>query len=201
MKCTVVATCRIQESRYITIEKESVRIMEYNDEELPIAIDKHIAYFYESYSNIEYDEIKRNIHEAVARGLPIREVCKNPLTLRMLFFLYSTLKKKIPTEIHISKLYQEYWDARVKEDRRAGSIIAIDTNTNLEISASAVALSMLAEGSPELHLSIITRAIIHFGGITDEIDKLVSRGILIHLDDGTIRIFIKRFLSTVRPVV
>lgn len=191
--CPVIATCRIQEARYLNIEKDLVcRLMGYNVEELSLAIEKHVARFYERSDSREQTEHIERIQNAVAMGLPLREVCINPLTLRMLFTLYAP--EEIPFEIHIFKLYQEYWDARVKQDRRAGSGIRVDSIT-LEKTTMAVALTMLAEGMPEIEYYLLSRGIQNFHGSCEKLEMLLSRGVLNSSEGGTIRFFHQTFFE------
>lgn len=73
--------------------------MDYEGVELEEAITKHVNRFYlEAMKDTNAGQVAE-ILEAVARGLPLREVCENPLTLRMLFTIYAP--SKIPSDINV----------------------------------------------------------------------------------------------------
>lgn len=193
--CFVIATCRPQEASLLRpAEPASVYLGQYNDTELAEAVDKHVARFCTASAPRQREEHLQRIKDAVARGLPIREVCTNPLTLRMLFTLYAP-EEIHPSEINIFKLYQEYWDARVKQDRRAGSPISPEASTNLETTAAGVALAMLAEGTPELDHRLLPQALRELGGSPKEVRDLVSRGVLYNSEIGTVSFFHQTFFE------
>jgi len=98
--CTIIATCRPQEALLLhPIEHRRITLREYDDLELQEALEKHVARFYEYSIPRENENHVERILNAVARGLPIREVCTNPLTLRMLFTIYAPAA--IPDDINI----------------------------------------------------------------------------------------------------
>ncbi|MCS5733771.1 ATP-binding protein [Herbiconiux sp. CPCC 203386] len=89
------------------------------------------------------------IQDAVARGLPVREVCEKPLFLRMLFEL---AQPNLPDlrETDVTSLYRQYWDDRIESDKRVG---ALSESENLSSHAAATALLMLSSGTPEVRSS------------------------------------------------
>lgn len=176
---SIVMTCRVQEAQVLqsAIHVQRLSLGEYTDRELAEAIRKHVSRFYERPNRRQVQEHVERLQEAVARGYPLREVCYNPLTLRMLFALYA------PHEIHsheinVFDLYGVFWEDRVVHDRRAGSGGPDHQAPSLEKSAGAVALIMLAEGQPEIGRRLAVKVLARFGGETSEIEDLKARGVL-----------------------
>lgn len=192
--CSVIATCRPQEASLLRPTGATrADLRQYDETELAEAVDKHVDRFYADLIPRKRAEHIQNVRDAVACGLPLREVCTNPLTLRMVFTLYAP--NPVPPEIHIFKLYQEYWDARVVQDRRAGSSISPASSANLETTAHTAALAMLAEGTPELEIRLLSAALRKLGGFPEELPGLISRGVLHRSGVGTVSFFHQTFFE------
>lgn len=192
--CSVVATCRPQEVlRLNTVDYHRVTLLDYEGQELEEAIRKHSARFYAPSIQLDAKDHVAEILEAVVRGLPIREVCINPLTLRMLFTIYAP--SQIASDINVFELYKLYWNNRVIKDFRAGSPFPPSNSLSMERPATVVALSMLAEGVPELRTEKLTRINSSLRLSNEEIDILRSRGVLQSSDTGTISFFHQTFFE------
>jgi hypothetical protein len=192
--CFVVATCRPQEALLLnSIEPIKLTLREYNESELHDAIGKHAARFYALSVRKNYAEEFAHVLTAVARGLPVREVCANPLTLRMLFTIYAPAT--IPEDINVFKLYQEYWIQRVEQDMRAGSPLPASRSPDLGRVAAGVALAMLAEGTPELDSRRLESALAEFGRTKEGVSDLVYRGILHDSEADTVAFFHQTFFE------
>ena len=61
--------------------------------------------------------------EEVDLNLPVLEVCRNPLHMRMLFEVYQP--HEIPEDINVQKLYDRYWDKKVSV-MRSGVLSHLD---------------------------------------------------------------------------
>lgn len=192
--CGLIAACRPQEAVLLgPLRRGSLRLDEYKGRELTEAIDKHVAHFY-AYADLRTrEEHREHINSVVSRGLPLREVCVNPLTLRMLFVLYAP--DSVPAEVNIFDLYDKFWRDRVVTDRRAGSPLPQPNAANLEKAAALVALVMLAEGQPELPAQRVCDGVARCGGDAAEIAQLVSRGVLHGQDGATLRFFHQTFFE------
>lgn len=190
--CSLIAACRPQEAVLLgPLRRGSLRLDEYKGRELTEAIDKHVAHFY-AYADLRTrEEHRAHINSVVARGLPLREVCVNPLTLRMLFVLYAP--ETVPSEVNVFDLYDKFWRDRVATDRRAGS--PLPNAANLEKAAALVALVMLAEGQPELPAQRVRDGVTSFGGDTVEIEQLISRGVLHGQGGATLHFFHQTFFE------
>jgi len=180
--CGVVLTCRPEEFE-VSLKKqfkcETIYLEDYNNKELTEAINNHVNRFYAYTDKYKRGEALKKINNAVALELPVSRVCVNPLTLRMLFILYAP--QDVPEEINVFELYQNYWENRVKADKRAGEK-SIDqspnSSANLSNTAIIVALTILIEGSLELNKRQLKNALEELKGSWQEMKRLVARGIL-----------------------
>jgi hypothetical protein len=111
----------------------------------------------------------------------------------MLFTIYAPAK--IPQDINVFKLYQEYWHFRIEQDYRAGSPISSVKSADLRDVAAVVALGMLAEGTPEIDVQRLSRSVDELGHSGSGIDELTSRGVLHHSEIGTIAFFHQTFFE------
>lgn len=122
---------------------ERVELASYDDSE----IDAAIAVLVKSYCPATSVETALEmVRAAVARGLPVREVVRNPLTLRMWF---ENASPHLPsTEVDVTSIYRDYWHIRVEADRRGVGIgkEAADCSDY----ARALGIVMLGLGNPEL---------------------------------------------------
>jgi nucleoside phosphorylase len=192
--CQTILSTRPQEvSRLNAFEFRRVTLLDYEGVELEEAITKHVNRFYlEARQESNVQQIA-SIMEAVARGLPLREVCENPLTLRMLFTIYRPAK--IPPDINVFELYQQYWTHRVESDLRAGSPFAPPDSVNADAAAELVALAMLAEGSPEIPSRRVKQFLEEMGVNGEHLDVLASRGVLHSSDTGLTSFFHQTFFE------
>ncbi len=191
--CRVVATCRPQEARLLGgFVTRRERLGDYTDAEMAAAVASHARRCYHRLDETELNRHIARIAGAVSRGLPLREVCRTPLTLRMLFFLYAP--NEVPYEIDVFRLYREYWEQRVRRDVRAGSGLSAPKLADLEATAARVALVMLAEGRPELDEFVVRDGVTKAGGTPEELGELRSRGIL-NLSGRTYRFFHQTFFE------
>ncbi len=180
--CALVTTSRIQEANTLPNELrlKKEQLNNYDDAtELPKAIEKHVAKYYQFKHTKAQQEYVQTIQQAVSKGKSLTNICQNPLTLRMLFTIYAP--EEIPEEINVFQLYQNYWRKRVVEDKRAGTFLKNKNDVsslNLKEAACIIALLMLAEGQPDIHIS---KASTYFDQLQipiEYIDLLASRGIV-----------------------
>jgi hypothetical protein len=191
---SVVATCRPQEAVLVyPVGPFNVTLREYDEGELHEAVQKHATRFYATSVRKNYAEEFSHVLDAVARGLPIREVCSNPLTLRMLFTIYAPAA--VPDDINVFKLYKEYWAFRVERDLRAGSPLPAPQSADRSGAATAVALAMLAEGTPELDARRLDSALAALGRSNEGVSELADRGVLHHSEAGTVSFFHQTFFE------
>lgn len=172
----IVATCRPLEAiKLKQLSPTKIQLNEFDDDEFSVAVEKYAARYENRSTNRSAKERISQLTQAVARGLPVEQVCRNPLTLRMLFEIYSPYE--VSDEINVFRLYREYWSHRVERDLRAGDE-KTSLSENLESSTEAIALIMFMEGSPELERFLIEKHIEKLGGKKEDITTLIERGIL-----------------------
>jgi MoxR-like ATPase len=152
----VLMTCREREWDALKphvedFHLEQHRLGPYSPREQEAAIRSHARYFYEGEPEVSVDEVCRNVTKAAVQGLPMREVCAAPLTLRMLFETFAP-KPPLVEEIDTAKLYDLYWTHRVSQDQRAGDALLTGTVPPPDLSEAGEELAqlMLEEGRVEL---------------------------------------------------
>jgi hypothetical protein len=193
----VVFTTRPEEIRRYPIPSAGLKwidliITKYDDEEFPIAIRQYVSAFYRNSDDVDSVSESERIKDAVSNGRPLREVCLNPLSLRMLFSLYAP--HEISTEVNVFQLYCDYWRVRVESDVRAGELWPQAT-MDLSGVAFNIALAMLAKGSPVLfheHLpQLLDAHYVTAGGLR----ALATRGVLINTGHSAIEFFHQTFFE------
>ncbi|MFE2750526.1 hypothetical protein ACFXGA_00830 [Actinosynnema sp. NPDC059335] len=145
----IALTSRPDESLKLPAARfRTVVLGEYDDVELPVAVDRCVAAFCTAPpTGAPLDEQVRRLLMAEARGLPLRDIVRNPLKLRLLFELYAP--DFPPQEHDVSSLYRAYWQRRVHTDQR-GELGFVDKN-DLSRPAELTAIAMLAAGLPEVN--------------------------------------------------
>ncbi|MFI2376818.1 hypothetical protein ACH5AO_17340 [Streptomyces sp. NPDC018964] len=181
----VVMTCREEEARSLrpfvndfTLEWKTLG--PYSEREREAAIRSHARYFYEGHSEVSVDHVCRTVSHAAVRGLPMQEVCRAPLTLRMLFETFAP-KMPLVKEIDVTTLYDLYWEHRVGQDRRAGEVPGTEAPADLSEAGERVARLMLTEGRLDLtHAEVRTalRTGQRDAGPVDDFQVLVTRGVI-----------------------
>jgi len=194
--CVVVASTRPAEAtilRRIGLRFFEQLLGNYNEHtgEMERAITAHVRSFYGDYDPSRHGEYVKNIVNAVAAGLPLRQVSLNPLTLRMLFVLYAP--KAIPPDINVVELFREYWRRRVETDTRPGFTAPHDTY-DLARAAEAIALTMLIEGKPEIDTDAAHSVLARLSIDPTDITALVRRGI-VHRSASKISFFHQTFFE------
>jgi len=190
--CKVIASSRPQEAFHLRAHVDHLEgLQAYDDKELEVAVSNHVHCFYERADAREMDEHLQRILGGVSNGLQIREVCTNPLTLRMLFTLYAP--EEVPLEINTFQLYQKFWELRVTSDHRGGSSYC--RGEDLGNAASIIALSMLVEGKPELSNKLMEHYLKEWHGSSNDLTMLISRGIIHRSEDNTNRFFHQTFFE------
>ena len=195
--CAVAASTRAAEApllRTIDIAWRERRLGIYNERsgELERAVRAHIISFYRDSSGARIAELGTSILDSVGAGLPVRDVCLNPLTLRMLFVLYAP--EEVPRDINVAALYEAYWRRRVETDTRPGFAVSHRVDADLSETAEIIALAMLMEGTPEVDLAACERLLARFGLAASDIKRLVSRGV-VQLSETKISFFHQTFFE------
>ena len=191
-----------------------IRIGLYTATERAVAIASYARAFCRpggaSLVDTEVAEIERRLLGVVYHGLPLREICDNPLTLRMLFDVY---RPNPPDDnLDVASLYDAFWAHRVQADDRAGADGAADPaqvrrarDARLDLQATATELGrvMLAVGSPELSFAEAVDSITRCSGgqmdagtVRADLERLAARGVLATTaQNATIRFFHQTFFE------
>ncbi|MBS9783295.1 MAG: SIR2 family protein [Pasteurella sp.] len=158
-------------------------LSEYDDKiEFPAAIRSHCQAFYQNitYSAEEINAQVIRLENAVSSNRRIKDVCLNPLKLRMLFELYAP--NSIPEDINTYSLYVEYWNYKVKMDNR-GYKESYDTR-DLSSAVMFLANFMFLIGAPVVSKTQLSQLMIDGRILKSDIIVLLSRNILIEKDNS-----------------
>lgn len=174
-----ILTSRQREASILnTLKLKNFNLKDYdeNSNELNSAIESYVECFYNKKQTMDKEESLNKILNGVSEGRSLKEVCKHPLTLRMLFTIY--FPNTIPEEINVFKLYKDFWEKRIVKDIRAGENSDKDFE-DLSFIAGAVAFVMLAEGMIELEEDILVECLKSFSIKQKDIEILIKRNILL----------------------
>ncbi|PBC70231.1 hypothetical protein BX265_7627 [Streptomyces sp. TLI_235] len=192
----VLLTCREREARILRPAVEDFDLVwkqlgPYSPREQEAAVRSHARWFYGGQPEVSVDEICRTVTGAAVKGLPMREVCQAPLTLRMLFEVFAPRPPDV-REIDATALYDLYWQHRVRQDRRAGTSAEGPGTADLSEAGEGLAELMLEDGRLEIpEARIGTGPPTGTGSADDEARTradllgLVARGVLDRQESGT----------------
>lgn len=152
-------------------------LSEYDTHEFADALRSYCAAFYPGAdAQAQATMYAERLAELVALGRPAREVCLNPLALRMLFELYAPAE--VPENINSSLLYLRYLKERVQGDRRAGAPKSTAKGKDLSQATKQVALAMFSQQVPSLTDRQFDQLVTHQGVDENDLRELVSRHLL-----------------------
>src|SRR6266540_2595406 len=178
-----LVTTRPVEARRLTIDYEDdsapisgVRLEAFSPTEQAAAI---IAYSRAFYPADRADGAATRVRDASVRGLPLRELSRNPLQLRLLFELYAP--QDPPEDVDAIGLFEQYWRRRVQHDDRGPD--GASGGTDLSQFAEAAGFVMLTDGNVEAEVTrLVERAAPIVASTTDEVRDgvaaLRARGVL-----------------------
>ncbi|WP_153468560.1 hypothetical protein [Streptomyces kaniharaensis] len=162
----------------------------YNDREQDEAVRTHARYFYARNAEVSVEDVYQAVTTAAVKGLPLREVCRVPLTLRLLFEVSAPGLPDV-AEVDATNLYDRYWEHRIRRDLRAGTAPA--ETADVSRAAEALAELMLAEGRPELPAAAVRGRLpgrmAPFRPEADAapgLDALVTRGVVERQGEGAL---------------
>ncbi|MEV8533300.1 hypothetical protein [Streptomyces sp. NPDC051211] len=123
-------------------------------------LGRAIAVYGRTYAPARKDEdgslprMEQSLAAAAARGLPLGQLIRHPLHLRMVFDLYSPHGPNV-SELDVAALFRDYWERRVERDLR-DSVTGLDTVAPEEArqlgrAAAELGLATLLRGTIELH--------------------------------------------------
>jgi nucleoside phosphorylase len=196
-----LVTCRPVESRWLTIDYDDdtapisgVRLEAFTPVEQAAAITMYAKAFYPPERAAQ---AAARVSEASVRGLPARELSRNPLQLRLLFELFEP--DDPPDDVDAIGLFEQYWSRRIHHDDRGPDGIA--KGPDLTAYAEAVGFVMLTDGSIEAHVTRLAERVAPLTITTcDEIytaiDQLRARGVMLEPHDSRLyRFFHQTFFE------
>ncbi len=196
----VVLTSRPQEAKRLQspqVHVSPLTLSAYDDQELQEALIVYARFYYrraDQLDSLQTDQHFARIERAVAQGKPVKDICCIPLALRMLFEIYAP--QRIPEEIHIFGLYQDYWRHRIEADIRALQGSAANHNgSNRARETMWISALMLMHGSVELAFDVIAQLFTQKNLPLAALDDLLHRGILQRGPGGTLSFFHQTFFE------
>ncbi|MFI0514902.1 TIR domain-containing protein [Streptomyces sp. WSLK1-5] len=184
----VVVSSRVQEAEELPSRWQRHRLSDYahapdpdatftvQSSEFERAVLAHSKCFTKT-PRVREDVITRML-EIAARDISVKALCLRPLTLRMLFEIYTP--GAVPDIVDTTGLYETYWNHRVVSDRRYwdGGGEPRSPDHDLSHTAMLLALEMLRTGKPEAHLGRVRLpAGMSSGRFTEDVILLVARGV------------------------
>ncbi|MGC2961322.1 restriction endonuclease [Paraburkholderia graminis] len=196
---SVVMSSRPEEVSRVPVEQLAaiavrLYLSEYDEEEFALAISGHCRAFYRhtDMTSTQVEQQIQRIQNLVALGRPVKEVCLNPLTLRMLFELYAP--NQVPEGINSLRLYSEYWTARVRGDRRMAGPLAAP-NADVSASVLRIAAKMLDHGTPLLSADQLADELATGRLLEHDVAELLNRNLLIRSGTGSLEFFHQTFFE------
>ncbi|MEH1014768.1 TIR domain-containing protein [Micromonospora sp. CPCC 206060] len=172
-----------------------IRLGPYDRDEQSAAIAAYARVFYAA---DRAPNVIRSVHDASLRGLPLREVCRIPLAMRLLFELYAP-DEDPPTDVDTIGLYERFWWRRIEEDHRGPA--DPQRGPDLTREAEAVGLALLTAGLVESDTTWLVeraRQLARLSGAQAgaAIGKLHERGVLVlPADSQRLRFFHQTFFE------
>ena len=210
---TVVLTCRpLEKARLEPLGRElgyeKVELGSYDADELPRAVAAH-ARAAAGGTHRRTEALVEMLLTAAGRGLPLREILRRPLTLRMLFELDlldaepaegpdsdSGLSAVPWWELDVTTLYAQYWHLRILDDVRGAT--AQPTPMDATAVTELVSSMMLAAGRADVDATAIDTEIAVARGATElrrELVHLHRRGMLLHEAPAPVEFFHQTFFE------
>ncbi|MFK0113222.1 trypsin-like peptidase domain-containing protein [Streptomyces sp. NPDC091217] len=198
----VVMTSRVAEAAELPPEWRRLPLSDYATDtatsphtasEFERAVLAHSRFFTND-PQLREDLISRML-TIVARDISLHPLCLRPLTLRMLFEIYTP--GQVPDVVDTTGLYETYWDHRVTRDRRSWDPGGNhpDHGRDLGGTAVALALEMLRTGRPEAWVDRVRLpAGLTAAQLKEETGLLEKRGVG-HFANGVFQFFHQTFFE------
>ncbi len=122
------------------------------------------------------------------QGTPLSEICRNPLTLRMLFSVYAPQEVN-HHEVNTFKLYEDFWSFRVVGDKRVFSGKTEENGRDASDFVRRIALTMLSMGTTEIDENTLSR------WDNEQLEMLVNRGVLVYSSPTVVSFFHQTFFE------
>jgi len=174
----VIAASRPGEARMLNAHgPHSIKLFDYTEDEFPRAVVAYAKAYVDGGETLTPEAHANRVMEAAAQGFPIKEICRNPLTLRMLYAVYAP--KEINFEdVDVVTLYREFWHRRIETDLRTDAKTPNFDQADLSEAAMRIAIAMLVAGQPELPRDRLARELQAAGVNPMGIEQLRGRGVV-----------------------
>src|SRR4029077_4949904 len=152
-------------------------LFDYSDAEFPRAIAAYASAYVHGREALTPEAHLARVLEAAAQGYPIKEICRNPLTLRMLYAVYAPKEINFQ-DVDVIALFRDFWRRRVESDLRTDVRAPVLDQTDLSDAAMRIAVAMLVSGVPELPKDRLARELQAAGLNRNSIEQLQGRGVV-----------------------
>lgn len=193
----IITTSRRQEIRRVPLKCNiELELDRYSDEEAKEAIRNYIRACYPTMTNYERSFQFDNVWGILDARRRIQELDLEPLILSMIFQAYAPTK--IPQDIDTQKVYREFWNKRVLEDRTVLSDEDRQTRIALCLTTAWCIVST-SDGADSFSINDLKQYRGKYNGAEfphDALSRLVSSGILHWALGGShVRFFHQTFLE------
>lgn len=163
--------------------------------ELAQAVDAYAKVYAAKRDEGDLPQMRRALADAAARGLPLGELIRHPLHLRMVFDLYAP-QGPSGFDLDVAGLFHDYWAWRVDRDARhavaAPGAQPEDQATSCGLAAAELGLATLREGTIELRREtardlVVSRLAASEARADHWIGLLLRRGVLGEPFSGRLR--------------
>lgn len=174
----------------------------YDEDERRTAIHRHAQVYCPDwkYGLGAAEKLEDDVLGAVYQGLPLREVCDNPLYLRLLFDLYAPAPPL--QDVDVAGLFDRVRDMRIKRDARPGHGEDGSADRDLSHTTQALARYMLAANTIEYLPRDAGDSLLRLlpattpDTIDEDLRELHRRGMVAHIPGtGSIRFFHQTFFE------
>jgi DNA-binding XRE family transcriptional regulator len=173
----VVASRPGEAMRLHILDPFIAQLFEYSENEFIAAVGVYARAYVRQGATVSAETHADGLLDAAAQGFPIKEICRNPLTLRMLYSIYAPEQINV-ADIDVVSLYRAYWERRVAADIRTNAPTIKSDTEDASQGAMLTAIAMLVEGVPEIQFSTLGQEFATMGVAASSISTLLSRGVL-----------------------
>ena len=131
----LVTTCRPREFKFLkrsfnefnkakTFEKNpenkqfydycSYEVSSFDDKELPLVLKRYTSLYHDNWSQQEQQDLVDRLKQLKNENREISQICRHPLSLRLLFEVY---ENRVPEDLNLSVLYKLFWEKKVRGEK------------------------------------------------------------------------------------
>jgi hypothetical protein len=129
----LVTTCRPREFKFLTKRfnefnkaKESEKnpekkhdycsyeVKSFDNKELALVLKRYTSVYHENWSQQEQQDLVDRLKQLKNENREISQICRHPLSLRLLFEVY---ENRVPEDLNLSVLYKLFWEKKVRGEK------------------------------------------------------------------------------------